>query len=115
MYEEGFAYSFECDLNLSTLLESLNAEGTRKWILRDSYWYGDYISSIQYREYEGDEEEEEEKLKIYEEDESYTITVFFSSNQPGAEEKWKSLHNYVVKKLFPLIGARNIMATEFYD
>ena len=115
MFEECRAYQFECDLSLPDLLDKLNAEGTREWIMRDSHWYGDYISSIEYREYEGDEEEEEEKLKIYEEEDNYAVTIFFCSNQSDAEMKWNRLHNYVMNKLFPVINAKKIEPTEYFD
>lgn len=40
----AWAYDFACDRSLEDLRDTFNAAGPWAWQLRDSAWYGDYLS-----------------------------------------------------------------------
>jgi hypothetical protein len=42
--EQAWAYAFTCRASLEGMVQILSASGPWTWSLRDSHWYGDYIS-----------------------------------------------------------------------
>ena len=40
-----WAYDFTCDRSIESMLALFNEAGPWQWGLRDSFWYGDYLST----------------------------------------------------------------------
>lgn len=84
---------------------------------RESFWEGDYISTLAKRDYA--------MLKIYDleepsfivnsEDADFIIDIEFESSGPGAESEFKALHAKIIDEVLPSLGAREVRRTESVD
>jgi hypothetical protein len=91
------AHAFNCDLELSEILEELRARTSFRWIERDSFYWGDYISAgispgvI---------------AKIFIEEPGYLFEVKFSDNSLSWD--WEGPVREVMDQVLPHIGARDV-------
>ncbi len=99
------AYEFSCDKTLEEIHAALNELGPYEWIMRDSHWYGDYLSTNPAGSM---------MIKIYEPTDSagppFTIQVEGSSKELPGPEITKLLRRW-----YEALAAVDIKKTEAYD
>lgn len=103
------AWSFSTRLDLDAIRGALGQASGRRWIERDSAWYGDYISSITTTD------DEVTKLKVFEEEARFVLDLRFSSTRAGADAAWAELLRAATEVLLPAVDARDIADDEGYD
>ena len=99
------AYEFSCNKTLEEIQARLNELGPYEWIMRDSFWYGDYLWANPVKSV---------KIKIYEPVDSagppFTIQVEGSNQKLPQSEITQTL-----RKWYEALGATDIKKTEPYD
>ena len=103
----NLAYAFRSGLTLEEMLQSLNAHGPWRWIERDSYWEGDYLSATV--------KSNSAMLKIFEEEDSFVLNLFYKARGPQAVQGWDQLHDAMLREILPSLDAMNVEKTESYD
>ncbi len=104
------AYAFRVGRTLETLRQDLNAVGPWEWIERDSFWYGDYISALP-RPHDG-------IIKIYESGGRFVIQLKYRALRgvdANTVADYRALHQTILTRFLPSIGARDIEPDEGFD
>ena len=111
------AYAFESNLDLRSMCERLNTQGSFRWAIGDSDTFGDYLISWPFRDGTRLRIVEEEaswsfrdrpKPRIEGEERSFIFDIEFKSEAPDAAEVWERLHAVVLQDLLPVLLARNV-------
>jgi hypothetical protein len=103
------AWSFATRLDLEAMRGALERASGRRWIERDSAWYGDYLSSIT------STDDEVTKLKLFEEETRFVLDLRLGSGRPGADAAWTELVRLATEVLLPAVEARDVADDEGYD
>jgi hypothetical protein len=104
------AYAFSVDRPLEALRQHLNALGPWEWIERDSFWYGDYISTRPLP-HDG-------IIKIYEQGDRFVIQLKYRALRgvnANAVADCRALHRTILTQFLPAIGAREVEPDEGFD
>ncbi len=105
LFKRTRAHAFQCGSDLTELKTRLDAAGPWSWTPRDSDYFGDYLSARA--------RPDEAMLKIYGDPEKgYQIDIFFEADGDGAEAAWQRLHDDIVERLLPSIGATDVEDTD---
>ena len=100
------AHTFKCDLDLTELLAKLESLGPWSWNMRDSYYWGDYLSAKA-------SDDASRKVRIYERDDGgFQIDAFFECEGENAESAWEAFHQDILERLLPGVGATELKDTE---
>jgi hypothetical protein len=109
MMRDVYAYAFKSDLTLPQIFQRLNDLGPWQWIERDSDRWGEYISARAIaRPHEG-------IAKIFVEPDHYAINVSLSSEALNPQSAFNEVRKFVIERILPAIGARDISEIEDYD
>jgi hypothetical protein len=109
----ALAYEFSCELSLEEMLKVLNENGSWKWTIRDSYWYGDYLNC---------RPQEDVRVRIHHPDEFFYgithhpkdyYTALFTIGSKAAAAR--DAVDHIFRELLLHLHARNLREIEYYD
>lgn len=94
----ALAYSFKCDRPLPELRGVLEETLPWIWRIRESAVRGAYLIA----------KPACARLRIFGEGDRYVLEVTYRSDTRDAEGGWESLHETLVRRLLPGMGAREV-------
>ena len=97
------AYAFESPLQLTAMLQALNAAGPWTWTERDSDTYGGYLRA---RPDGGPT-----KLRIIVDGDAYLLDAFYLNNSPENRLSRAEVEQVIQDKVLPAVQARNVKPT----
>lgn len=103
------AYAFKSPLSLREIKQRLVATTPWPWLDRDNDRYGDYLSALALPEWG--------MLKVFEEDGTYVLDFKYRSDKADedAQAEWRPVHDMLVDRVLPSLGAREVAPTEPFD
>lgn len=104
------AWAITSGLTLEQIRAGLAEAGGGVWQMRDSSWYGDYLSSITSAPYD-----EVTKLRVFEEEQRFVFDVRFRSEHPAGVTHWQQSERRIAEQLMKAFEARDVRETEGYD
>ncbi len=101
------AYAFKIDTTMRELFRRLSADDPWQWIEGDSHWYGDYLGTHPLP-HDG-------VIRIYQEGDRFVLNIRYRSARPDAAVDYQALHETILTRFLPSIGAYEIAPHEGFD
>lgn len=103
------AFAYTTGLTLEQQLERLNADARYAWTLRDSHWYGDYLTAQAHDDYAF--------FKIFDDAKNgrFVLNLKFVAERPTFDAELAELIAAAKERVLPIVEARGVTETEPYD